>query len=80
MHVSGFESAWSQLTWIEFFNGKFRDELLNGWQFDSLLEAQVLIEDWRIDYNWKRPNTAHGDLTPAEFAAKWTTANPPQAA
>jgi putative transposase len=57
-----------------------RDELLNGWQFDSLLEARVIIEDWRIDYNWNRPHTAHGDLTPSEFAAKWTTINQPQAA
>jgi putative transposase len=32
-----------------------RDELLNGWRFDSLLEARVLIEDWRIDYNLNRP-------------------------
>lgn len=72
-------SPW-QNAWIESFNGKFRDELLNGWQFDSLQEARVIIEDWRIDYNWKRPHTAHGDLTPGEFAAKWTTNNQPQAA
>ena len=72
-------SPW-QNAWIESFNGKFRDELLNLWQFDSLLEARVIIEDWRIDYNWKRPHTAHGDLTPGEFAAKWTTINQPQAA
>ena len=57
-------SPW-QNAWIESFNGKFRDEFLNGWQFDSLREARVLIEDWRIDYNWKRPHTAHGDLTRA---------------
>ena len=72
-------SPW-QNAWIESFNGKFRDELLNGWLFDSLLEARVTIEDWRIDYNRKRPHTAHGDLTPSEFAAKWTTINQPQAA
>ena len=72
-------SPW-QNAWIESFNGKLRDELLNAWQFDSLLEARVIIEDWRIDYNWNRPHTAHGDLTPSEFAAKWTTINQPQAA
>ena len=72
-------SPW-QNAWIESFNGRFRDELLNGWQFDSLLEARVIIEDWRVDYNWKRPHTAHGDLTPSEFAAEWTTINQPQAA
>jgi transposase InsO family protein len=63
-------SPW-QNAWIESFNGRFRDEILNLWQFDSKLEAQVIIEDWRIDYNWQRPHTAHGDLTPAEFAATW---------
>ena len=47
------------------------------WQFDSLLEAQVLIGDWRIDYNINRPHTAHGDLTPTEFAQAWTTNTPP---
>ena len=57
----------------------FRDELLKGRQWDSLLEARVIIEDWRIDYNLNRPHTAHGDLSPAEFAAEWTI-NQPQAA
>jgi putative transposase len=64
-------SPW-QNAWIESFNGRLRDELLNGWQFDSLLEAKVLIEDWRIDYNINRPHSAHGELTPNEFAQAWT--------
>jgi len=72
-------SPW-QNAWIESFNGKFRDELLNLWQFDSLREARVLIEDWRIDYNINRPHTAHGDLTPTEFAAAWATENQPKVA
>ena len=63
-------SPW-QNAWIESFNGRLRDEYLNGWRFDSLLEAKVLIEDWRIDYNMNRPHTAHGDLTPNEFAEAW---------
>jgi transposase InsO family protein len=71
-------SPW-QNAWIESFNGRLRDELLNGWHFDSLREARVIIEDWRVDYNCNRPHTAHGDLTPTEFATKWTT-NQPQAA
>ena len=41
-------SPW-QNTWIESFNGRFPGELLNGWQFDSLLEARVIIEDWQIE-------------------------------
>ena len=72
-------SPW-QNAWIESFNGRLRDEYLNGQQFDSLLEAQVLIEDWRIDYNMNRPHSAHGMLTPAEFAEAWTTRHQPQLA
>ena len=53
---------------------------MNLWQFDSLLEAQVLIEDWRIGYNINRPHSAHGDLTPTEFAQAWTNSQQPQAA
>ena len=63
-------SPW-QNAWIESFNSRLRDELLNLWQFDSLLEAQVIIGDWRIDYNENRPHSAHGDLTPSEFAQAW---------
>lgn len=69
-------SPW-QNAWIESFNGRLRDEFLNGWQFDNLLEAQVLIEDWRIDYNEHRPHSAHGDLTPSEYAKAWTTRHQP---
>lgn len=69
-------SPW-QNAWIESFNGRLRDELLNLWHFDSLLEAQVLTEDWRIAYNTKRPHSAHGDLTPTEFHLQWTTQHQP---
>src|SRR3546814_907118 len=58
-------SPW-QNAWIESFNSRLRDELLNLWQFDSLLEAQVLISAWRIDYNQTRPPPPHGDLPPRE--------------
>ena len=44
-------SPW-QNAWIESFNGRLRDELLNGRQWDSLLEARMIIEDWRIDYDY----------------------------
>lgn len=69
-------SPW-QNAWIESFNGRLRDELLNGWQFDTLLEAQVLIGDWRLDYNDNRPHSAHGDLTPSEFARAHLPRNQP---
>ncbi len=60
--------------------GGLRDELLDVWRFDSLREARVIIEDWRIDDNTNRPHTAHGDQTPAAFAAAWTTINGPEVA
>ncbi len=49
-------SPW-QNAWIESFNGRLRDELLNAWRFESLLEARVIIDDWRCDYNTNRPHT-----------------------
>jgi putative transposase len=64
--------------WIESFNGRLRDEFLNGQQFDSLLEAQVLADDWRIDNNLNRPHSAHGWLTPVEFAEAWFDRRCPQ--
>jgi putative transposase len=36
---------------IASFNERLRDELLNARRFDSLLEARVIIEEWRCDYN-----------------------------
>ncbi|MGB1225690.1 MAG: IS3 family transposase [Mycobacterium sp.] len=72
-------SPW-QNAWVESFNGRLRDELLNSWRFDSLLEARVIIEDWRRDYNANRPHSAHGELTPAEFALQWTSTYQPQVA
>lgn len=42
--------------------------MLNGQQFDSLLEAQVLLGDWRHEYNHERTHSALGWKTPATFA------------
>ena len=44
--------------YIESFNGKLRDELLNRDVFTTLMEAKVLIEDWRQEYNTVRPHSA----------------------
>jgi putative transposase len=49
----------------ESFNGKLRDELLNGEIFYSLKEAKVVIEQWRRHYNTKRPHSALGYRPPA---------------
>ena len=49
----------------ESFNGKLRDELLNGEIFYTLKEAQVLIEGWRREYNTVRPHSSLGYKPPA---------------
>jgi len=54
--------------YIESFNGKLRDELLNGEIFDTMLEAEVLIERWRREYNEFRPHSALGYRAPAPEA------------
>jgi putative transposase len=58
---------------IESFNGRLRDELLNGELFMGLLDARQKLEAWRRDYNQNRPHSSIGDLTPAEFATKVRT-------
>ena len=50
-------SPWEK-GYCESFNGRMRDELLNGEVFYSLREAQIIIEDWRKHYNTKRPHSA----------------------
>jgi transposase InsO family protein len=54
--------------YVESFIGKLRDELLNGEIFDTLLEARVLTERWRRDYNRYRPHSALGYKPPAPEA------------
>jgi transposase InsO family protein len=56
--------------YCESFNGKLRDELLNGEIFYSLREAKVVIEQWRIHYNTKRPHSALGYRRPAPGAGQ----------
>jgi len=52
---------------IESFNGRLRDECLNGHIFASTIEAQRVLEAWRQDYNHVRPHSALNDRTPAEM-------------
>ena len=54
--------------YVESFNGKLRDELLNGEIFYTLNEAKVLIEKWRKHYNTARPHSSLGYLPPAPEA------------
>lgn len=60
----------TQNAFVESFNGKLRDECLNETLFSSLREAREVLEEWRTDYNRKRPHSALGNLTPSEFAEK----------
>ena len=58
---------------IESFHDKLRDECLNRELFGSLLEAKVLVEQWRIDYNTSRPHSSLRYQTPQEVADRWQT-------
>ncbi len=51
--------------YVESFNARLRDELLNGELFYSLREAQIIIESWRVHYNTKRPHASLGYRPPA---------------
>ncbi len=56
--------------YVESFNGKMRDELLNGEIFDTLLEARVVIENWRRAYNRFHPHGSLGYRPPAPEAVE----------
>jgi putative transposase len=57
-----------QNAFIESFNGRLRDELLNETLFTSLAQARVALRCWRADYNDARPLSQLGWRTPSEFA------------
>jgi transposase InsO family protein len=56
--------------YIESFNGKLRDGLLNGEIFYTLAEAKILIESWRREYNQVRPHSSLGYRPPAPEAVE----------
>ena len=57
-----------QNAFIETFNSRLRDELLNETPFTSLAQAAAAQADWKDDYNTLRPHSALGYLPPAEYA------------
>jgi putative transposase len=61
-------SPW-QNPYVESFHSRVRDELLDVEEFSCLAEAQVLIADWREDYNFRRPHSSLGMRAPVAFAA-----------
>jgi putative transposase len=60
-------SPWEN-PFIESFNGKLRAECLNRHLFANGREAQLVLEDWRLEYNSERPHSSLDGLTPSEFA------------
>ena len=60
-------SPW-QNAYVESFGSRVRDELLSVELFSCLTEAQVMVEDWRQDYNHHRPHSSLGMLAPAHYA------------
>lgn len=60
-------SPWES-SYVESFNGKLRDELLNREVFDTLTEAKLLIERWRPEYITIRPHSSLGYRAPAPEA------------
>ena len=64
-------SPW-QNPFVESFGSRVRDEVLSVEAFDSVIEAQTVINDWKDIYNHQRPHSSHGWRTPAAFAATVT--------
>ena len=62
---------------IESFNGRLRDELLNETLFSSLAQAREKLACWRADYNTSRPHSGIGWRTPAAFAATFRSQRAP---
>jgi transposase InsO family protein len=66
-------SPW-QNGFVESFHARLRDECLALEAFVSVLEAQVIVDGWRLKYNTQRPHSSLGDVAPATFHARWRAA------
>jgi len=64
-----------QNAFIESFNSRLRDELLNQTLFSSLAHARAALATWQIDYNTVRPHSSLGNLTPLEYANRSSPAS-----
>lgn len=67
-------SPWENL-FVESFGSRMRDEVPSTEQFDTLIEAQVLIGDWKHDYNNYRLHNSLGWRSPVEYATPWKAEN-----
>jgi putative transposase len=65
-----------QNAFVESFNGRLRDELLNETLFTSLGHVRLALAIWRLDYNTVRPHSRLGNLTPVEYANLYAVAPP----
>jgi len=68
LHCAG--QADARHGFVESLNGRFRDECLNEHLFRGLSAARRIIDEWRTDYNARRPHTSLGGLTPNAFATR----------
>jgi len=64
-------SPW-QNPFVESFGSRVRDEVLSVEAFDSVVEAQTVINDWKHIYNQKRPHSSPDWKPPAAYAASLT--------
>ena len=69
-----------QNAFVESFNGRMRDELLNETLFRSMVHARAVIRAWTKDYNEERPHSALAYQTPKVFAERMITATDSHAA
>ena len=65
--------------YVESFNSRFRDELLDRELFLSLADARWVVDRWRLDYNHHRPHSSLDYQTPAAFAARCAASAPERA-
>jgi putative transposase len=63
----------------ESFNVKLRNECLSMQWFKNRIDARIVIEDWRREYNAVRPHSSLNNLTPTEFAKTTSARSPEQA-
>ena len=57
----------TQNSYVDRFNRRYRDEILNMYVFETLSEVRAITEEWMDQYNEERPHNAPGDLTPFEY-------------
>ena len=56
---------------MERLNGSMRRELLNAYLFETLYEVKIVLKDWAYDYNYHRPHSTLGKLSPIEYLDRY---------